>query len=230
MKSLFFETLVQTDYRYTKYHSFKKFADIYDQRREILLEFDKLKIEKQIEPFVHAATATVKDVSPSPRKNSKQKKQQAAYIVQGLATPPSGNRRKNKMEFKNDKEELKEAHSIEFVAYSSRKRRCSRSPSLPTDKSNKRQSKIRTHYNICIGLNDPKHGNNLLFNDQVVAPLPIMDHNPLAKTLPEKMRALTPTRPIPEIQYYNKPFQAPSQKESMSRSSPRSPGSFLYTT
>ncbi len=95
----------------------------------------------QIEADVPAATATVKDVRPSPRKYTKKDKQQPADIAQGgLATPPSGNRRKMKMEFKKeDQEVLQDPNPIEFLATASGKRGRTRSPS--TNRSNKRPSK-----------------------------------------------------------------------------------------
>ena len=61
----------------------------------------------QIEADVPAAATPVKDVRPSPRKYTKKEKQQPAEIMQGgLATPLSGNRRKNKMEFKQEDKEV----------------------------------------------------------------------------------------------------------------------------
>lgn len=102
------------------------------------------------------------------------------------------------MEFKKeDQEVLQDPNPIEFVATASGKRGRTRSPSA--HRSNKRPK-----------LNDPKQENNLLLMDQVVAPLPIVAKSPLTQTLPEKMRASPPTRPMPELPYSTVAFQAPS--------------------
>ena len=81
--------------------------ELSDLRQKCLLEIEnELQVKLQLEADI-AATKTVQDVRPSPKKYTRKEKQQVDDIAEGgFATPPTANRRKMKIEFKKEDQEV----------------------------------------------------------------------------------------------------------------------------
>ena len=105
--------------------------ELSDLRQKCLLNIEnELQVKLQLEADI-AAAKTVQDVRPSPKKYARKEKQQADDLAEGgFATPPAVNRRKMKIEFKKeDQEVLQDTNPIDLVAAASGKWVRSKSPS-----------------------------------------------------------------------------------------------------
>ena len=138
MNSLYFKTLGQPEYRedYAQLQNDQSFEDLQDKFQQNALF--KLKKEHHLNTInIPEAAPTVQDIRPSVRKYTRK---HSTEREQGIETPLK-NRRKDKIEYKKEEQEVvHDPNPIEIVDASSGKRG-KRMRSTSPSAINKRQSK-----------------------------------------------------------------------------------------